>query len=909
MSLDCIICTKPYDNGEHALFSTKCGHVMGKSCLEKWASKKDNQSRFNCPVCREFLHISDCHQIFNLPIELLKVKTDDSKDKYLNEDDILEGCFSGKLKKGRTFFMETKYTELKGNKIIHFSDTHNGYILVAGDVIYDCGDWRYEWGGDNRRSFVQIFNGTSIFYSEDFRSVPLTAVEFNKFREDVVEFCVGFENGYLMNRVLSLIENDLGIPNKSVSINGGRKIHSICFLEKKKVVYSVGECNIFSISTDTFCATKSWLRNKNVRSKGITNLSVINNCVLLGVMYGKIYVFEKDKIPYVLYCDEFQWVKSYTYDSITNKLLIFKFVPYCLWDYFETDFNEVRDKMILSREVRSISRVSKYDNEGCRREEYTTYHVQDFQNTTYCLPGNFNSTLISMKYCEKYFTHSFLPDEGNNMLQLHSVNDTFNVVGKKTIENLDQCIGIFALKKPYMPFRCGICTEAYTTIGTEHALCSTKCGHLFGKRCLEKWKNENNDNGKFNCPLCNQSGRDYYSIYNVSKELLKTTSDDGENKCLSEDDVMRRYVLGTLKEKHFFIEQGNKGRQELGNIFIKFIDAYNGFILIVGSPSIAGSRTISFLKIYDGDNIFYNKQFKSGLVTALATNKCCEDNLEFCVGFKNGIILNTVFSLSKGVHGTPHETILFNDNEEINSICYLGHNNIVYSAGDCGVYNIHVDCIHLKKSWLRNAAVKLKTITNLKVVNDSTLFGLMDNKIYVFGKNETPYEIYSEEDLLITSFEYDSVSKIMLIIASKLYDKDRLSRTLKPVLLGIKENHAYETGGCTRRTYTKCSIEKFEKDYYRFPPFSCSLPIFTRRCSEIFTYTFIPDFKNNTLGAYAVNNGFTELANGEKIDCLGSCKRIVALDKPQFFTSKMLKIPIVVVFRNDFAIYNFYTSI
>uniref|UniRef100_A0A0N5BFS9 RING-type domain-containing protein n=1 Tax=Strongyloides papillosus TaxID=174720 RepID=A0A0N5BFS9_STREA len=449
MSLNCIICTKPYDNGEHALFSTKCGHVMGKSCLDEWANGNVNQSRFNCPVCHELILISDCHQIFNLPIELLKIKSDDSKDKYLNEDGILKDCLSGKLKKGSTFFVEKGYTELKGNKMIHFSDTHNGFILVAGIVNYELGEWKYEWGTDNRRSFVQIFNGTDIFYSEDFRSVPLTAVAFNKFREDAVEFCVGFKNGYLMNRVLSLPNKDFGVPNKSVLINEGRKINSICFLEKKKVVYSVGECNILSISTDNFCVKENWLKNTNVRSKGVTNLSVINNRVLLGVMYGCIYVFEKYKIPYVLYSDEFKWVKSYTYDSTTNKILIFKFVPYCLWDYFETDFSEIRDEMLLSREVRGISRISKYDNEGCRREEYTTYLVQDFQNTTYCLPGNFNTTLISMEYCGKYFTHSFLPDEGNNMLQLHFVNDTFNVVGKKIIENLDHCIGIFALKKSY----------------------------------------------------------------------------------------------------------------------------------------------------------------------------------------------------------------------------------------------------------------------------------------------------------------------------------------------------------------------------------------------------------------------------------------------------------------------------
>uniref|UniRef100_A0A0K0EYR1 RING-type domain-containing protein n=1 Tax=Strongyloides venezuelensis TaxID=75913 RepID=A0A0K0EYR1_STRVS len=42
---------------------------------------------------------------------------------------------------------------------------------------------------------------------------------------------------------------------------------------------------------------------------------------------------------------------------------------------------------------------------------------------------------------------------------------------------------------------CTICTEAYNSNGTEHALLSTKCGHLFGKSYLEKLIREKNKRG------------------------------------------------------------------------------------------------------------------------------------------------------------------------------------------------------------------------------------------------------------------------------------------------------------------------------------------------------------------------------------------------------------------------------
>uniref|UniRef100_A0A0K0F2V0 RING-type domain-containing protein n=1 Tax=Strongyloides venezuelensis TaxID=75913 RepID=A0A0K0F2V0_STRVS len=127
MSLDCIICTKPYDNEEHALFSTKYGHAMGKSCLEK----------FKCPVCRELLLISDCHQIFNLPIKLLKSES---------EDFVIETGKKGAYK-----------------KFIKYFDVHNGYILI--DIFYcsDFGNVEYDRDTALFTFFYTISNGTNIF--------------------------------------------------------------------------------------------------------------------------------------------------------------------------------------------------------------------------------------------------------------------------------------------------------------------------------------------------------------------------------------------------------------------------------------------------------------------------------------------------------------------------------------------------------------------------------------------------------------------------------------------------------------------------------------------------------------------------------------------------------------------------
>uniref|UniRef100_A0A0K0FUN9 RING-type domain-containing protein n=1 Tax=Strongyloides venezuelensis TaxID=75913 RepID=A0A0K0FUN9_STRVS len=112
-----------------------------------------------------------------------------------------------------------------------------------------------------------------------------------------------------------------------------------------------------------------------------------------------------------------------------------------------------------------------------------------------------------------------------------------------------------------MSFVCIICSEDYTANGTEHALYTIMCGHVVGKSCLIRGARENDYEGRFNCPVCRNLVHDggYHQIYDLSKELLKFKFDYAENECKSEDDIMKRCLLGTSeKESFFFIETGTR---------------------------------------------------------------------------------------------------------------------------------------------------------------------------------------------------------------------------------------------------------------------------------------------------------------------------------------------------------------
>lgn len=51
---------------------------------------------------------------------------------------------------------------------------------------------------------------------------------------------------------------------------------------------------------------------------------------------------------------------------------------------------------------------------------------------------------------------------------------------------------------------CTICMEDWT-IGSEHRLCCLRCGHMFGRSCIERWIKEKGSSAK--CPTCNKPAK------------------------------------------------------------------------------------------------------------------------------------------------------------------------------------------------------------------------------------------------------------------------------------------------------------------------------------------------------------------------------------------------------------------
>ncbi|CAI5743965.1 unnamed protein product [Peronospora destructor] len=145
------------------------------------------------------------------------------------------------------------------------------------------------------------------------------------------------------------------------------------------------------------------------------------------------------------------------------------------------------------------------------------------------------------------------------------------------------------------PTECAICCEACTIVGC-HRLVALRCGHLFGKKCIERWISERH----YTCPNCNAVVHsmdirplftdhvavvDNSGLVNMTKrcqaEKLKSSELEKEIETLKTHlEIKTNEILGLnmelvkLKEDFALVEQK------------KLADAAN----TVSSPTVAGCR-------------------------------------------------------------------------------------------------------------------------------------------------------------------------------------------------------------------------------------------------------------------------------------------------------------------------------
>ncbi|CAL8118232.1 unnamed protein product [Orchesella dallaii] len=104
-------------------------------------------------------------------------------------------------------------------------------------------------------------------------------------------------------------------------------------------------------------------------------------------------------------------------------------------------------------------------------------------------------------------------------------------------------------------FMCTICYEYFTNSG-EHRVCCLKCGHVFGKNCIEKWINTQK-----RCPQCNCKAvkRDIRVLYVKNLKVMDTAELDRVKKELQDAKEERSRV--DLSNAHLRAQVDLKSRE------------------------------------------------------------------------------------------------------------------------------------------------------------------------------------------------------------------------------------------------------------------------------------------------------------------------------------------------------------
>lgn len=93
---------------------------------------------------------------------------------------------------------------------------------------------------------------------------------------------------------------------------------------------------------------------------------------------------------------------------------------------------------------------------------------------------------------------------------------------------------------------CSICSEVWTA-GGSHCLVSLKCGHLFGRKCIEKWIEVQKTKGKAgSCPNCKKSAviKDIRIVLPIKISAIDNTEKDE----LSKELESKKYKIRDCQE-------------------------------------------------------------------------------------------------------------------------------------------------------------------------------------------------------------------------------------------------------------------------------------------------------------------------------------------------------------------------
>uniref|UniRef100_A0A0K0FC01 RING-type domain-containing protein n=1 Tax=Strongyloides venezuelensis TaxID=75913 RepID=A0A0K0FC01_STRVS len=451
-----------------------------------------------------------------------------------------------------------------------------------------------------------------------------------------------------------------------------------------------------------------------------------------------------------------------------------------------------------------------------------------------------------------------------------------------------------------MPILCSICKLPYTPYGDEHSPYLTACKQLVGRSCMLKLYATQSHNN-ISCNKCFEKlcEHDCYPINDRPIEVINLLTDSTLKIDKNDSYVIEQYVTNNINNDPLFLKKLTININGHINLF----DIHMGYIFIVGYSS----KNIQFLKAYKMDNrkLCYNGKLRSTKCTSFAINKYNTKLFEITLGYDDGVIWYKKFT-SKFTSPSKMQTFNYFV-EKIYSISYVDEGVFVYSGGRC---------IRHFNSWSNNCffegffgnnVTKYYNIINIKYFTDDVIFGVVDDKIYVFKKEQPAYLLCCETKSKIINYIIDSTCNRIHVFYNK-YNVANNQRwySLYYVIYQIIEENTKFDDIKLKKIHTAIPIRRFEYDndnILSVPLKEISSNI--NNGERLMLYSFIPNIKSNTFKSISVNGKFNASEDEKELninDCLG----FFCLDNLNEILPGVKKITTCFVLHNKIRIFDLY---
>ncbi|XP_058793186.1 E3 ubiquitin-protein ligase RFWD3 [Phymastichus coffea] len=207
--------------------------------------------------------------------------------------------------------------------------------------------------------------------------------------------------------------------------------------------------------------------------------------------------------------------------------------------------------------------------------------------------------------------------------------------------------------------RCPICLEVWSNAG-EHRLCSLRCGHLFGLKCITQWFSVAQNACARKCPECNTkaSKKDIRVLYAKSLRCVDT-SEIEELKMQLKDAITQKETF--QKQVVQFESKEVVYKQQINNLKLTISDLRKQVEHLTSTKS-------SFLIQYKNNTLQERKVFdicKSDSCRVMAYNPWYK-NLVVCAGnMVNKICMSSLVITSKTpLHKGPIRDIAFQEQHQ-----------------------------------------------------------------------------------------------------------------------------------------------------------------------------------------------------------------------------------------------------